>query len=343
MTLNHQRRIVACARIARHLKRAQELATNLTDMYQFGVFTGGGLKAWLQSMPRFNLTFHGDIWGFDSFEGMPHENPSNMTSKHRRDPMWQMGGLNAASVLNTPSWSELQAVLTRNIGHGAGRTHFIRGFFNNSLANAADLARRKGMRAAFLVDLDADLYTSTKQALRFVLDASLLVAGSFLHYDDMSDYQGLVTAQQVRKQQRLTNTTAVPTHLEDGTQVPEVLRAHLEVNDEYGLTWQQLRPFGNYPGPVEGLEWIRQTPVQHRGKWLPPEFYSPVFQLLNCARCPVASRFPARGLCRGEPKLVRSKSGQSTCVPGVSYGCSGDNSSLWVSDECALVVFELRA
>ena len=98
-TLNHQLRIIACARIARHMKLEKKFTTkwSLTDIYQFGVFTGGGLKAWLQSMPKYNLTFRGDIWGFDSFEGMPHEDPTKMTVKHSQDPMWQAGGLNAAS------------------------------------------------------------------------------------------------------------------------------------------------------------------------------------------------------------------------------------------------------
>uniref|UniRef100_A0A7S3AJK4 Uncharacterized protein n=1 Tax=Haptolina ericina TaxID=156174 RepID=A0A7S3AJK4_9EUKA len=278
----HQRRIISVQRIARHINDPQSsashrkynnTASSRTDIYQFGVFTGGGMKAWLDIFPKYNISFAGDIWGFDSFEGMPDENASDMMSVHARSAAWGAGGLNAAKLLNITSWKVLQAVLTRNIGYAAEKTHFLRGFYNESLANGAALARRLGMRPAFLLDIDCDLYTSATQALRFSLDAGLLVPGTFVYYDDVSAYD-----LEALEHPRMRNTSKE-------YEIPEELRAHMEISKEYGLRWRSTRNLGWYLGPVKGLEWIVQRPARDTGKWLAPQTYPPVVQLRSCERC----------------------------------------------------------
>eukprot|EP00966_Prymnesium_polylepis_P336814 7391763-Prymnesium_polylepis.1 len=223
---------------------------------------------------------------------MPFEAAEQMMARHRADPAWQAGGLNAAAALGVSGWDALRAALVRNIGYAAEKTHLVKGFFNETLSTGAELARRRGMRPALLVDIDADLYTSARQALEFLLDAGLLVPGSFIHYDDFSDYDGTVLSRSIRRQAalRVANVTSgrqpIPKRLDDGTQVPEELRAHLEISDEYGLRWRQLGTLtGTYRGPVEGLSWINQRPSHLKGRYVPPQLYSPVYQLLACKRC----------------------------------------------------------
>ena len=274
MTRMHQRRIISVQRIAHDLASARKKSSAaLDDIYQFGVFTGGGMKAWLDIFPRYDVNVSGNVWGFDSFEGMPNEDMSEKMAVHQRSAAWSAGGLNAAKLLNLTSWSTLQPVLKRNIGYSPDKLHFVRGYYNESLVEGAVLARREGMRPAFLIDIDSDLYTSSKQALRFVLDAGVLVPGTFVYYDDVSAYDlEMMDRPLMRNGSRVYEET-------------EELRAHMEISHEYGLRWHTLRPLGFYRGPVEGLEWILQRPEREKGKWMAPQSYPPVVQLRSCARC----------------------------------------------------------
>ena len=73
-------------------------------------------------------------------------NPSNCYQQtfgkcHQRS-IWSAGGLNAAEQLGIDEWPKMQRTLTSNIGYGAERTHFIRGFYNESLVEGLGLATR---------------------------------------------------------------------------------------------------------------------------------------------------------------------------------------------------------
>ena len=74
------------------------------------------------------------------------------------------------------------------------------------------------MKPALLVDLDCDLYTSSAQALRFVLDAGILVPGSYVYLDDVMPWVW-----------RDTKAAAV-----------EQKRAFEELTAEYALRWEYL-------------------------------------------------------------------------------------------------------
>ena len=277
MTRNHQRRIISAQRIGQHLRRRSVTASQHqqpVDIHQFGVLTGGGLKAWLAILPRFtSYNGSGHVFGFDSFEGMPDEDASLKQPRNQKTKAWQAGGLNAAKMLNVTDWPTLRDVLTRNVGHPPEKTHFVRGFYNESLANAAAVARRLRMRPAFLIDIDSDIYTSAKQALRFVLDAGVLAPGTFVYYDDISEFERWT----VQRRSSKPDCKDAP--------LSEELRAHQEISLEYGLSWRSLAPLGRYSGPVPGLDWILQRPASERGKVVPMYSYPPVLELISCGRC----------------------------------------------------------
>lgn len=120
----------------------------------------------------------------------PHLQPSEdarFKSKLRqRDKGWLAGGLNTAEQMRIADWDTLCRTIIRNIGQlPAERVHMLRGFYNESLAGGRRLANRLRMRPALLVDLDCDLYTSSMQALRFVLDAGVLLPGGYVYLDDI--------------------------------------------------------------------------------------------------------------------------------------------------------------
>ena len=182
-------RELALRAIARHIRSRTPGAlpvTDGTDLYEFGVYTGGGLRMWLRMMRSEGLPFAGSIWGFDSFEGMPSEDARFKTKLRQRDKGWLEGGLNTAEQMGIPDWETLCRTIIRNIGHSpAERVHMLRGFYNESLVGGRRVANRWGMRRALLVDLDCDLYTSSVQALRFVLDTGVLAPGGYVYLDDV--------------------------------------------------------------------------------------------------------------------------------------------------------------
>lgn len=216
------------------------------DVYQFGVFTGGGLKGWVDALQRDNVAF-GHVWGFDSFEGLP---PSDL---HKHSPhdahLWPEGAINAADQLAPLLGSDaydvhkLMAHIVRGVGAGAERTTLWPGFFNVSLprltratrhtahghaADGSPSTERSSVdsisslpggsipgspprpRPALLVDIDCDIYEGTVEAMEWMLRHRLLVANTLIYYDDW----------RVRHEGEV--------------------KAHLELTAKYKLRWRRL-------------------------------------------------------------------------------------------------------
>ena len=55
-------------RLMRHLRH---FTSPEKDVYQFGVFTGTGLRKIVKELKG----AYGHVWGFDSFQGLPPDNP----------------------------------------------------------------------------------------------------------------------------------------------------------------------------------------------------------------------------------------------------------------------------
>jgi hypothetical protein len=212
------------------------------DVYEFGVYTGGGMRAWVEFWRNASVTFH-HLWGFDSFEGLPavdmadedprlrariesggwqvRKNASAIYGGRRVPGQWKQsdgtymgpGGYNAAMQLGLADFAQIEEHLQQVIGYGAHRTSLVKGFFNESLP-ALPAATLKRMKPAFVVDLDGDYYTSTIEPLEFLLAHCLLVAGTFVYYDDM----------QICRPGRGCG---------EG-------KAHDEVTARYAIEWQQL-------------------------------------------------------------------------------------------------------
>ena len=210
-------RELALQAIARHI-RAHPGTPPGVDLFEFGVYTGGGMRMWLRMLARENISFDGQVWGFDSFEGMPAEDNRFKSKLRQHDKGWLAGGLNTAEQLRITDWPTLCKTIVHNIGHPPERIHLLRGFYNVSLSGGRQLAHRWRMRPALIVDLDCDLYTSSAQAMRFVLDAGILVVGTYVYLDDIG-----------MKIWRAQNQTSLEQKL-----------AFEEVTSEYGLIWEHL-------------------------------------------------------------------------------------------------------
>lgn len=151
---------------------AMELGTaDRGDYYEFGIFKGYSLWKAQQLANERGLTGM-RFFGFDSFAGLP--TPSGIDETEEE---FFYGSQYACS---------LEAV-TRNLtraGADWNRTRLIEGYFADSLTE--ETKRREGMRAASIVVVDCDLYSSARSALHFVKD--LLLPRSILVLDDWNAF-----------------------------------------------------------------------------------------------------------------------------------------------------------
>lgn len=151
-------------------------------MYIFGVFTGASLRTTLRALKQAGVT-HRNTWGFDSFRGLPDEN----IQYRKAAGAWVTGQFSTsrlfgANVGPAEAAAALQRRLVAEGVPGAERVAFVEGFYNESLTPR--LASARGMAPALYVDLDVDLYTSTRSALCWLLDRRLLPKGATVYYDD---------------------------------------------------------------------------------------------------------------------------------------------------------------
>jgi|UniRef100_A0A7S3AJ66 hypothetical protein len=90
------------------------------------------------------------------------------------------GAFNAADALHEYSYEKVLANITAYVGDP--RVGWVRGFYNESLTTG--LVREHGMQPALYVEIDCDLYSSSRSALTWLFDHGLIVPGTVLGYDD---------------------------------------------------------------------------------------------------------------------------------------------------------------
>jgi hypothetical protein len=132
------------------------------DIYQFGVFNGDSMKELRTYFPGSTM------WGFDSFQGIPSLNDDNDV----RQKDFEAGAYKAAITPES---------LRRQIAEPE-RVSFIVGFYNESLTPS--LKSKKHMKPAKYIDVDADLYSSSYQALDWMFSNGLVQPGTLIGYDD---------------------------------------------------------------------------------------------------------------------------------------------------------------
>ena len=186
------------------------------DAYQFGVFTGNGLRKIAKACAKC-----GHIWGFDSFQGIPKES-SDEEQSWRHGPKGQYkthfleGGYSAAAALGDSSLKSVMTKVAAYVGRPEQVT-LIGGYFNETCN--AELLRKHTMQPALHVDMDADIYLSAMQALDWMFANKLIVPGTYLRYDDWPRI----------------NATHGPFA---GTNFFGQARAHYELSEKWDVEWQ---------------------------------------------------------------------------------------------------------
>ncbi len=128
---------------------ANRVASRKVLYLEFGVATGASMRWWSQALKNPEAILH----GFDSFEGLPEDGGP-----------WSQGQFDMRGripVINDP------------------RVKFHKGWFDQVLSTYSVCAHE-----ALVVNLDADLYSSTIYVLRWL--RPYLKPGTLLYFDDMS-------------------------------------------------------------------------------------------------------------------------------------------------------------
>ena len=165
------------------------------DVYAFGVYSGDSLMQICESFNFFN-SFLGEtrypmrkFFGFDSFEGMPEDTDEEHV--YEAQPSWRKGNFDAREYFGVSTVKDSMAK-TRELVEPSlqPETEFvlIPGFFENVLDGGC--AKQYDMRPASYIDIDVDIYPSTKTVLDFVFANNIAVEGTIIGFDDWGGSPG---------------------------------------------------------------------------------------------------------------------------------------------------------
>ena len=166
------------------LKRYLEPQEGLTDVYEFGVFTGFSLVTIGNIFVDLDMPVR-NLFGLDSFQGLPNE------AENSEQLEWAEGNYNSMDHFEQPTVEEcMQAVdqYWRSACRLNTKLKLIPGFYNDSLTEQAIVEHDMG--PAIYVDIDCDLYTSSYTALDFMFKHKLIQPGTIIGYDDWGGTPG---------------------------------------------------------------------------------------------------------------------------------------------------------
>lgn len=138
-------------------------------IYCFGCGNGGTATAYIRSFRHFGMT-PPRLCLFDSFQGLPQEDPS--CPPH---PLWSPGTFQ----FSEPALRETLAQ------EEFSDYRIFPGFFADVCSG--ELARREGFGTGSIIDIDCDLYRSAYDALDFVFANGLAAPGTLIVFDDWGD------------------------------------------------------------------------------------------------------------------------------------------------------------
>jgi O-methyltransferase len=188
----------ACTRTHRGVTQVLNLEDVVNDLLARGVegavvecgtFTGGALAYALRTLVRHGDTRR-DVWGFDSFEGMPNPTPEDGD----RGALWIWGrrldelpsdlisGRLSGTRVNVATYEQCLGLLEGTC-YPPERIHLVKGWFQEALPGAVP-----EIGPIALLRLDGDLYESTKVCLETLFDS--VVSGGIVIVDDYGTFDG---------------------------------------------------------------------------------------------------------------------------------------------------------
>ena len=135
------------------------------DYLEFGVYRGASFITAFEQIRKFGLNDM-QLFAFDSFEGLPHGEAA----------VFEQGDYFCPEPL-------FCKIITK-AGVDMNRVSIISGLYDQTLVQA--IKPQYGLTRAAIVQIDCDLYTSTKCVLHFIKD--LVGRGTVLFFDDWNAF-----------------------------------------------------------------------------------------------------------------------------------------------------------
>ena len=165
------------------------------DVYQFGVWCGSSMVA-IQKLFKSNNLKIRKMFGLDSFEGLPKEEDGIIN----RDAAWWPGNFSAKTDFEVSSIEEAMALVYNRLEKDV-ETVLVPGFWDKVLTK--ENIEKYDFKVASYIDVDCDIYSSTKILLDFMFDNKLVVPGTLIGYHDWGSTD-LWTAGESRAHKEMT-------------------------------------------------------------------------------------------------------------------------------------------
>lgn len=149
------------------------------DIYQFGVYTGKSITEIIQQT---NGEYR-NLYGFDSFVGLPEEVGDKDFSLVSSNPSLQVGAFSSKELFQTETIEECISKLNNALNADTNRIKFIPGFYKDSLLDK--IVNDYDMKPASYIDIDVDIYSSTIECLDFMCRNQLIVPNTLIYFDDL--------------------------------------------------------------------------------------------------------------------------------------------------------------
>jgi len=199
------RAVQLCKQSEHHRKQCEH-----RDVYVFGVFTGNSMRQMSIFFNNSGVRFR-RIIGFDSFSGLPDGESAAMRKGYMVN--WKAGEYSTSRVFGKNRMGEKELLGALHAKIDDSRARFVKGFYNESLTPS--LPTTLGLEPALFIDMDCDIYSSTYQALEWMLTHGLIATGTILSYDDWG--MGGATGQKLAHAQLLAKFPKVTARMLAGT------------------------------------------------------------------------------------------------------------------------------
>ncbi|MFT4551467.1 MAG: hypothetical protein ACI9S8_000077 [Chlamydiales bacterium] len=141
------------------------------DILEFGTFRGYTAHILARIMRGCN--FNGQLWLYDSFEGLPEISNSNDSECYlNKKGDWVTGGMSLPRGFEQYISESLENIISKN------SFSIVKGYFEKTMEK--NLTNEK----AVLVHLDCDLFSSSKYVLEKLIEKDVLQDGTLLYCDD---------------------------------------------------------------------------------------------------------------------------------------------------------------
>ena len=168
------------------------------DIYQFGVFTGDSMRLIAQELCNLDIKVN-NFFGFDIFTGMPPEEGEELMNDDWKEGTFNVVkeghrfGIESTDVKDIVDEIEAQVseVFFQNNKPITGEVKVFDGLVQETLT--VQNLSKYNLRQAMYVDVDFDLYSSSKVGLEFLTANGIIGPNTVVGYDDWGGKPGYDT------------------------------------------------------------------------------------------------------------------------------------------------------